>query len=134
MIVVLIIGVLAAIVIPKFSTASAQTRDTAAQTTLQYLRGQIELFKGQHGGIPPQTTGMWTLLRSPTALTETNVAVPVGTAYGPYFKAAPVNPWNNATGVSTLANDVNAGWYYTATTADYNLRIRNVDGSVNYSY
>jgi general secretion pathway protein G len=134
LIVVVIIGILAAIVIPKFSGASATTRDTAAQTTLQYVRGQIELFKGQHGGIPPQTTGMWNLLRSPTSTTETAVANPTGTKFGPYFNAVPVNPWNNNTGVSTAATDTAAGWYYTANVTDYDFRIRNVDGSVNYAY
>jgi general secretion pathway protein G len=133
-IVVIIIGILAAIALPKLSGASAQTRETAARTTLQFVRGQLELFKGQHGGMAPQVTGMWALLVLPTDGTETAVAVPVGTKYGPYLNAVPSNPWNNQSKVSTAATDSQAGWYYTAEGMDFDFRARNADGSVNYVY
>ena len=134
LIVVLIIGILAAIVIPQFSNATANTRDTSVATTLPYVRGQLELFKSQHGNTPPQATAMWTLLQTASDTTDTAVAAPTGTKFGPYFKNNPLNPWNGLTAVSTLASDTSAGWYYTAGTNAYELRIRNMDGSVNYSY
>src|SRR2546430_8113086 len=86
MIVVLILGILAAILFPRFTGATETTRDTAAQTTLQYVRGQIELFKAEHGGIPPQPAAMWVLLQQRSDATETAVANPTGTKFGPYMK------------------------------------------------
>jgi hypothetical protein len=77
---------------------------------------------------------MWALLQNASDTNETATAAPTGSKYGPYFKNHPLNPWNGLTPVSTLATDSNAGWYYTADTTSYNLRIRNLDGSVNYSY
>jgi general secretion pathway protein G len=134
LIVVLILGILAAIALPQFTNATNTTRDTSVATTLQYVRGQIELFKSQHGNTPPQPADMWTLLQTASDTTETSVSAPTGTKFGPYFKNNPLNPWNGLTAVSTLASDTNAGWYYTANNSAYELRIRNLDGSVNYSY
>jgi type II secretion system protein G len=134
MIVVLILGLLAAIAIPHFSSATENSRDTSAKTTLQYLRGQVELFKSQHGEMPPQLTGLWTIMQTFSASTETNTPNPTGTGFGPYFRRTPVNPWNGLTTVSSAPVDANAGWYYTATPTSYELRIRTLDGSVDYNY
>ena len=49
LIVVIILGILAAIVIPQFSSASTQARTTSLQSTAQTLRSQIALYKLQHG-------------------------------------------------------------------------------------
>src|SRR4051812_7377002 len=97
LIVVIILGILAAIVLPQFTNATGQTRDTSAATTLQYLRGQVELFKSQHGGVPPQAIGMWALMQTTSDTTETATAAPTGTKYGPYFRNHPLNPWNGQT-------------------------------------
>lgn len=134
MIVVLILGLLAAIAIPQFSTATQDTRDTSVKTTLQHLRGQIELFKSQHNETPPQLAGLWTLLQKSSSSTETNLANPTGTAFGPYFRGTPLNPWNGLTSVNSASIDPSAGWYYTATPTSYDLRIRDLDGSIDYNY
>src|SRR4051794_25614562 len=62
LIVVIILGILAAIVIPQFANASSDARTTNLRTTLSNVRNQIEVFKGQHNDLPPQLTGMWALL------------------------------------------------------------------------
>ncbi len=134
LIVVLILGILAAIAIPEFSNASGTARTNSVKSDLTILRRQIELFKLQHNAVPPQITGMWTLLSTRSDTTETAVAAPTGTAFGPYFLAPPPNPWNNLTGVSTAATDTAAGWYYTADTTSYAVYVRNADGTINASY
>ncbi|MFZ9034459.1 MAG: type IV pilin protein, partial [Anaerohalosphaeraceae bacterium] len=53
LIVVVILGILAAIVIPQFTDASTQSKVSSCQTTLSSLRSQIELFKIQHNDTPP---------------------------------------------------------------------------------
>ena len=44
----IILGILAAIVIPQFTNASQDARRTACTSQLQTLRSQIELYKLQH--------------------------------------------------------------------------------------
>src|SRR4051812_21812395 len=94
-IVVLLLGILSAVLIPRFTSASERTRDTTARTTLAYLREQIELFKQQHEQCPPQTGGLWALLQKSSNTAETATISPVGTAFGPYFRMDPSNPWNH---------------------------------------
>jgi len=53
LIVVIILGILAAIVIPQFTNASQNARESSLQSILQTLRSQIELYKLQHGDTLP---------------------------------------------------------------------------------
>lgn len=45
LIVVVILGILAAIVIPQFTDASEEANESAAKSTLQTVRGQVELCR-----------------------------------------------------------------------------------------
>ena len=56
LIVVVILGILAAIVIPQFSDASTQSKVSSCLSSLQSLRSQIELYKIQHNDTPPTLT------------------------------------------------------------------------------
>jgi general secretion pathway protein G len=57
LIVVVILGILAAIVIPQFTEASTEARESSLVSDLQSLRSQIELYKAQHYDIPPAAGG-----------------------------------------------------------------------------
>jgi prepilin-type N-terminal cleavage/methylation domain-containing protein len=48
LIVVVILGILAAIVIPQFTQASTEAKSNSLASDLQSLRSQIELYKVQH--------------------------------------------------------------------------------------
>ncbi len=48
LIVVIILGILAAIVIPQFTNASQDARRNSLMSQLQTVRSQIELYKLQH--------------------------------------------------------------------------------------
>jgi general secretion pathway protein G len=56
LIVVVILGILAAIVIPQFTNASQEAQTSSVQSQLQTVRGQVELFQIQNpnhdGGLP----------------------------------------------------------------------------------
>ena len=52
LIVVVILGILAAIVIPQFTDASEDAMMASVQSQLQTLRGQVELFRVQNAGVP----------------------------------------------------------------------------------
>ena len=79
LIVVIILGILAAIVIPQFTNASTDAKNNSTSSTLQTLRGQIELFKIQHGDTPPASTALWTVLLGKTNVTDTTQVVATGT-------------------------------------------------------
>jgi general secretion pathway protein G len=134
LIVVIILGILAAIVIPQFANASSDARTTNLKTSLTNVRNQIEVFKCQHNETAPALAGMWVLLTGQSDTSEGNSAAPTGTHWGPYLQAAPINPLNGQTGVSSAAVDVNAGWYYQPNGLGFTFYSRNADGSVNSTY
>jgi general secretion pathway protein G len=134
LIVVIILGILAAIIIPQFANASSDARITNLRTSLANVRNQIEVFKCQHNESAPALSGMWALLTGPSDTTEANSDAPAGTHWGPYLQSAPVNPFNKMTGVTSADVDPDAGWYYQPNGLGFTFYSRNIDGSVNTSY
>ena len=57
LIVVVILGILAAIVIPQFSSASQAAQASSLVTQLQSVRSQLELYQLQHNGTYPSNAG-----------------------------------------------------------------------------
>src|SRR3954469_23937982 len=61
LIVVMILGILAAIIIPQFGNASKDAKTAGLVSTVQTLRGQIGMFRLQHNdwlpGVTPVTGG-----------------------------------------------------------------------------
>ena len=88
LIVVIILGILAAIVIPQFTNASQNARVSSLQSQLQTMRSQIELYKLQHGDTLPNIETNW------DALTQTSVYGNPSTTFGPYLQSEEVNPLN----------------------------------------
>jgi general secretion pathway protein G len=83
LIVVVILGILAAIVIPQFTSASESAQAASLASQLQTIRSQIELYQVQHGGTYPtgDSGGIdWTKLTTEDA-----------DGYGPYLQEAPTH-------------------------------------------
>lgn len=116
LIVVIILGILAAIVVPQFSDASTDTQVSSLRTNLQTIRGQIELFRLQHGGIYPQLT---TFVDQMTKRTDSSGAVQANGQFGPYLQAVPVNPMNNSAEMTSSTSDTSKGWYYDQDTGTF---------------
>lgn len=125
LIVVIILGILAAVVIPQFSSASLEAREAALMTDLAALRNAIELYKVQHNDTYPGTIGgvsNWANFTTHMT-TQTNKAGDPGTDYGPYLRTGiPRNPFNNLdTGtigaIPGAATDA-TGWFYDNTTGE----------------
>ena len=55
LIVVVILGILAAVVIPQFTNAADDASVSSARTQLQTMRSQIELYRAQNGAYPSAT-------------------------------------------------------------------------------
>ena len=109
LIVVVILGILAAIVIPQFTSASESAKGSSLQSQLQTIRSQLELYQVQHNGNYPTVAQMWGNL---TGTTDVSGDL-AGTDFGPYLQAAPKNPFTNT---SVVAADNSGAWAYTAAT------------------
>ena len=115
LIVVVILGILAAIVIPQFTSASESAKASSLQSQLQTIRSQLELYQVQHNGNYPTIASLqtgdpdeWTQL-----VTQTDVTGAAGTDFGPYLQKPPTNPFTNDVNV---AADNSADWVYTEAT------------------
>lgn len=112
LIVVIILGILAAIVIPQFTNASEDARASSMAGDLQTVRSQIELYKVQHKDQLPDTTDSASFIASLT--TRTDADGNAGGNLGPYLHKFPTNPYATAAGVSigTTAPTDGTGWWF----------------------
>ncbi|MCA9296151.1 MAG: prepilin-type N-terminal cleavage/methylation domain-containing protein [Phycisphaerales bacterium] len=92
MIVVAIMGILAAIVFPKFVNATDDARESATKTQLRVVRTAVERYQADFGVDPTMTD--WTLLIT-----------------NKYLKADPVNPSNGFTAIAGSPG-ANVGWVW----------------------
>jgi general secretion pathway protein G len=111
LIVVIILGILAAIVIPQFTNASQDARRNNLRSTVATLRAQVALYKMQHGDTLPDLVTNWDPLL--------NTSTYAGTTYGPYLQEAPINQLTNnsvvANGTASTTPTAAQGFIY-----DYN--------------
>lgn len=139
LIVVIVLGILAAAVIPQFSSSTEEARLSTLDTNLSQLRGAIELYYHQHSATYPgankvtdgsavATTAeaatafvqQLTLYTSSTGVTSTTKDATY--KYGPYIKrAVPVNPFNDmstvacdiaTTDITSVTTDGTTGWKF----------------------
>lgn len=135
LIVVVILGILAAIVIPQFTDAATESKNSSLVSSLQTMRSQIELFKIQHndnlpGWTAPADQAKWIAdmtgytLQDGTASTQGAVG-----AVGPYMQKIPANPFldgataDDVTLVTGATNpdpgDDSSGWNFNSDTGKF---------------
>jgi len=102
LIVVVILGILAAIVIPQFTEASTEAKTSSLCTDLQTVRSQIELYKIQHNDKLPAAAGETGEDFERRLTQQTDINGDAGTDYGPYLQKLPTNPFN---GMKTVRID-----------------------------
>ena len=106
--VVIILGILAALVIPQFTDATADAKLNAMTSDLLMVRKQIAVYKTQHDGQYPSIGNFPSQMTQKTNKDGTLVGTP---NLGPYLQTIPKNPF-------TDRNDVGTGpvgsssWYY----------------------
>ena len=105
LIVVVILGILAAVVIPQFTNAAEDANNSSVRTQLQTLRSQIELYRIENQGADP-------------AFASTGWADLVN---GGYLPAPPKNPITGSSNFGTGSGD---GWRF---------GVFQVDGSNNWA-
>jgi len=154
LIVVVIMGILAAIVVPQFSQSSDDARFTSTTQNLQGLRSQVDLYRNQHEGRLPGGTADSdddTTFKDQMTLPTNEGGTTGGFAdpnfpFGPYIhNQLPANPFNSSRKVKNVATfpatapggDTTAdpGWIYERTSG--RLKINKTgnapDGSTYWS-
>ena len=140
LIVVVILGILAAIVIPQFTGASTQAKLSSLVSDLQTMRSQIELYKLQHNEqLPGAGGGDGTAATFEEALTgETEVDGDVwvsGTSYGPYLQKLPTNQFvdlatvGESTDAAAATGGGNNGWEFDTVTGEIYPDYVDADGN-----
>lgn len=111
LIVVVILGILAAIVIPQFTSASETAKGASLVAQLQTIRSQLELYQVQHNGSYPDLSTNWNQLTQTTDV----AGLTTGNDFGPYLQRSPVNPFENSS-TTAAAAAAGVGWTYSSTT------------------
>jgi len=143
LIVVVILGVLAAVAIPQFTSNTEDAKLSALDTNLSEMRNAIELYYHQHGATYPgakkftdgsvvtvvadaDTSFVKQLTLYSAATGVTSVTKDATHKYGPYIKKElPLNPYNEkkdvlcdiaTTDITSVASNSATGWkFYTKT-------------------
>lgn len=88
LLVLVILAVLAAIVIPKFSGRTQQAKITAAQSQISSIETALDAFEVDNGFYPTGGNGLAALVDQPANAPSWK---------GPYLKkGVPMDPWGNA--------------------------------------
>ena len=147
LIVVTILGILAAVVLPTLQGHTVSARESAVKDSLRTMRTQIEFYKMEHDGVPPGYVNGEGVPESFLLLHFTGTTMVTGHAspnkvptapflYGPYIRKLPENPYNNlstiiyvaeATAFSDAVDGTSSGWLYKKETAEFKINWTGID-------
>lgn len=154
LIVVAILGILAAMVLPTLQGHITEAKESAAKDNLRILRNTIELYAFQHNGFPPGYVN-GTLNVIPSVVTkqfyqpsnssgQTNPVPSEVYNLGPYLPKIPANPFNNKNNMTILGNSApfpasatgTSGWIYKPSTKTIRINDGGTDseGICHYDY
>jgi general secretion pathway protein G len=125
LIVVIIMAVLAATIIPQFSTSTKDAKTSGLNFNLHTVRSQLEMYKENHLGKYPPAANTADFKNQMCSKTNQDTTVDATNgAYGPYVQGdIPANPFNNGntvviisgSAVPTAATGSTDGWQYNPT-------------------
>jgi general secretion pathway protein G len=139
LIVVIILGILAAIVIPQFTNASQSARMSSLSSQLQTIRSQLSLYSLQHLDQLPTSLAATTIGTTPwtemceqtnadqtTTLENSETTLP----FGPYLQAPPANSLNGLTTVTTTTSDYGSGGQAASSATGYGFVLNQATGKI----
>ena len=151
MIVVAILGILAAIVLPTFQGNVIKAKESAAKDNLRILRNTIEVYAAQHNDVPPGYLNgdvtsephlTYFLMQIIIATNSSGKAAAIGTPgypFGPYLLDLPENPFNRLELVRIIGNNEDFpagpvqtdiyGWVYKPATREIRLNWSGTDSA-----
>jgi len=131
LIVVVILGILAAIVVPQFANATKDSQAGNIKAQIKSVSNQLELYKARVGTYPSETELNTDSTIAPTAGTPGGWGVMLE---GGYLRTPPKNPTNQSSvveggtltvatgeidGTASATNGLGAGWVYDELTGDF---------------
>ena len=138
LIVVAILGILAAIALPTFQDHITEAKEAAAKDNLRILRNAIELYAARNNGVAPGYA-----LNNPD-WTVVEVAFYWDLVRGNYISERPTNPFNNLKSILMIGNEDSFpaeatgeyGWIYKPATKNIRLDWPGTDlaGTPYYDY
>ncbi len=84
LLVLVILGILAAIVVPKFAGRTDDARNAAAKTQIAGFSTSLDAYEVDTGSYPKGSEGLFDLVQAPSDVQGWK---------GPYMKEVPVDPW-----------------------------------------
>jgi prepilin-type N-terminal cleavage/methylation domain-containing protein len=121
LIVVIILGILAAITIPQFAGATTTSRKVSLRGELRTIRGAIQLYRVEHRDQLPDLVGTnWDAIVQYSDINGTIAAAPDLAVNppidrGPYLKEIPFNPLADSRVIDSAAG-AGVGWVYDQST------------------
>lgn len=91
MVVVVILGVLAAIIVPQFLSRPDEAKVTKTKVDMRSIEEALNLFKLDNGFYPSTDQGLKALVEKPTI-----GRIPTKYSVEGYLKKVPMDPWGNA--------------------------------------
>lgn len=138
LIVVVVLGILAGIVLPTFTSSTEDTKVSATVQNVQTIRSALDFFKVQHGdtypgypvggGTPTEALTVNQLTLASKKDASTAAVGTSGYTLGPYLRnGVPANPFNNLKTVKIIADgatfpsagDDTTGWVFKPQTGEF---------------
>ncbi len=128
-IVVVILGIIGAIAIPRMSRGAVGAADSGAISDLAVLRSAIDLYQAEHdGAYPALLTFSDQLTLYSDAAGNTSATMDSTHIYGPYLRKVPaqkVGPNKGSTTLTATKGTATFGWWYIEASGD--IRINAAD-------
>jgi general secretion pathway protein G len=90
LVVVVIIGIIAAMIVPNFVGRDDQARVAAAKNDLRAIANALEMYRMDNAHYPSTSQGLEALVRRPSGFPE-----PRNYNEGGYLRRMPEDPWGN---------------------------------------
>ena len=113
-IVIAILGILAAIALPRLSSAGQGAKASTLARNLQHLRAAIDRYTAEHNATPPQDGYIEEQLTQYSNHAGMVSASPFDGALGPYLSEIPPVPVGDNAGARSIedADGPGVGWIY----------------------
>ncbi len=89
MVVVVIMGILAALIVPNIMDRPNQAREVQAKQDILSIENALELYRLDNGFYPSSEQGLKSLVKQPDS-------EPTPSNWRPYLKSLPKDPWGHA--------------------------------------
>lgn len=114
-VVVVIMGVIGAVAIPRFARGTESVSESALKKNLQILNAALDLYITEHNGEPPNNAKIAQQLTQYTS-PDGNISPNKDTTHylGPYLRESPPLPTGTRKGMTgiTVADQPTTGWIY----------------------